>query len=152
LDENGQQVKRAGPSKPVQILGWSATPNAGDDIREVADEREARHMVQEREAKLAEAAAALRTSPDDVAQKIGQIQESVKGLERELTRLKSKMASSQGDELTDRAEDVNGVKVLAAALDGADAKTLRDTLDKLKDRLHSAAIVLAAADGEESAA
>jgi translation initiation factor IF-2 len=52
LDENGQQVKQAGPSKPVQILGWSATPNAGDDIREVADEREARHMVQEREAKF----------------------------------------------------------------------------------------------------
>jgi translation initiation factor IF-2 len=52
LDENGQQVKQAGPSKPVQILGWSATPNAGDDIREVADEREARHVVQEREAKV----------------------------------------------------------------------------------------------------
>ncbi|HET7309383.1 MAG TPA: translation initiation factor IF-2, partial [Actinomycetota bacterium] len=45
LDENGQQVKQAGPSKPVQILGWSATPNAGDDIREVEDERAARHVV-----------------------------------------------------------------------------------------------------------
>ena len=52
LDENGQQVKQAGPSKPVQILGWSATPNAGDDIREVEDERAARHIVQEREAKF----------------------------------------------------------------------------------------------------
>ena len=52
LDENGQQVKQAGPSKPVQILGWSATPNAGDDLREVEDEREARHLTQEREAKV----------------------------------------------------------------------------------------------------
>jgi translation initiation factor IF-2 len=52
LDENGQQVKQAGPSKPVQILGWSATPNAGDDVREVEDEREARHLTQEREAKV----------------------------------------------------------------------------------------------------
>jgi translation initiation factor IF-2 len=52
LDENGQQVKQAGPSKPVQILGWSATPNAGDDVREVGDEREARHLTQEREAKV----------------------------------------------------------------------------------------------------
>ena len=52
LDENGQQVKQAGPSKPVQILGWSATPNAGDEIREVEDERAARHVVQEREAKV----------------------------------------------------------------------------------------------------
>jgi translation initiation factor IF-2 len=51
LDENGRPVKVAGPSKPVQILGWSATPNAGDDVREVADEREARHVVQEREAR-----------------------------------------------------------------------------------------------------
>jgi translation initiation factor IF-2 len=52
LDENGLHVKRAGPSKPVQILGWSATPNAGDDVREVEDEREARHVTQEREAKV----------------------------------------------------------------------------------------------------
>jgi translation initiation factor IF-2 len=52
LDENGQPVKQAGPSKPVQILGWSATPNAGDDVRGVADEREARRIVQEREARV----------------------------------------------------------------------------------------------------
>jgi translation initiation factor IF-2 len=52
LDENGQGVKVAGPSKPVQILGWSTTPNAGDDVREVEDERAARHLVQEREAKV----------------------------------------------------------------------------------------------------
>ncbi len=52
LDENGQPVKQAGPSKPVQILGWSAVPNAGDEFREVEDEREARHIAQEREAKV----------------------------------------------------------------------------------------------------
>jgi alanyl-tRNA synthetase len=103
--------------------------------------------VQEREAKLAEAAAALRTNPDEVAQKIAQMQDSVRALEKELARLKSKMASSQGDELADRAQDVKGVKVLAATLEGADAKTLRETLDRLKDRLRSAAIVLAAAEG-----
>jgi translation initiation factor IF-2 len=51
LDENGQQVKEAGPSKPVQILGWTAVPNAGDDVRVVEDEREARHLTQEREAR-----------------------------------------------------------------------------------------------------
>jgi translation initiation factor IF-2 len=62
LDENGQQVKQAGPSKPVQILGWSATPNAGDDIREVEDERAARHVVQEREAKV-RAAEMVTTRP-----------------------------------------------------------------------------------------
>jgi translation initiation factor IF-2 len=62
LDENGQQVKQAGPSKPVQILGWSATPNAGEDVREVEDERAARHVVQEREAKV-RAAELVTTRP-----------------------------------------------------------------------------------------
>ena len=62
LDENGQQVKQAGPSKPVQLLGWSATPNAGDDVRELEDERAARHVVQEREAKV-RAAEQVTTRP-----------------------------------------------------------------------------------------
>ena len=73
--------------------------------------------------------------------------ENVRSLEKELARFKSKLAASRGDDLADQAVDVKGVKVLAAALDGADAKALRETLDKLKDKLKSAAIVLAAADG-----
>ena len=73
LDENGQPVKQAGPSKPVQILGWSATPNAGDDIREVADEREARHVVQEREAKV-RAAEMVTTRPPTLQELMAQAQ------------------------------------------------------------------------------
>jgi alanyl-tRNA synthetase len=142
----GTHVRRTGDIGFFKIVAESGVAAGIRRVEAVTGEG-ALTWVQERDAKLAEAAAALKTSPDDVAQKIVQIQESVRTLEKELARLKSKMASSQGDELTDRAEDVNGVKVLAAALDGADAKTLRDTLDKLKDRLHSAAIVLAAADG-----
>jgi alanyl-tRNA synthetase len=57
------------------------------------------------------------------------------------------LASAQGDELVAQAVDIKGLKVLAAVLDGADAKTLRETLDKLKDKLKTAAIVLAAVDG-----
>jgi alanyl-tRNA synthetase len=142
----GTHVRRTGDIGFFKIVSESGVAAGIRRVEAVTGEG-ALEYVQAREAKLAEAAAALRTSPDDVAQKIGQIQESVKTLEKELARLKSKMAASQGDELTDRAEDVDGVKVLAAALDGADAKTLRDTLDKLKDRLHSAAIVLAATEG-----
>jgi translation initiation factor IF-2 len=71
LDENGQQVKQAGPSKPVQILGWSATPNAGDDIREVEDERAARHIVQEREAKV-RAAEMVTTRPPTLQELMAQ--------------------------------------------------------------------------------
>jgi alanyl-tRNA synthetase len=107
--------------------------------------------VQAQEAKLAEAAAALRTSPVEITQKIAQIMENVRGLEKELSRLKSKLASSQGEELVDRAVDVKGVKIVAASLEGADAKGLREAVDKLKDKLKSAAVVLAAAnDGKVS--
>ena len=103
--------------------------------------------VQEREAKLAEAAAALKTSPQDIGQKIGQIVDNVRDLEKELARLKSKLAASRGDDLAGQALEVRGVKVVAAAIDGADAKALREAVDKLKDRLKSAAVVLATTDG-----
>jgi alanyl-tRNA synthetase len=142
----GTHVKRTGDIGFFKIVAESGVAAGIRRVEAVTGEG-ALQWVQEREAKLAEAAAALKTSPDEVAQKIVQIQESVRTLEKELARLKSRMAASQGDELTARAEDVNGIKVLAATLDGADAKTLRETLDKLKDRLRPAAIVLAAADG-----
>ena len=73
--------------------------------------------------------------------------DQVRALEKEITALKSKLASSQGDELLAQAVDVKGIKVLAAVLEGGDAKSLRETMDKLKDKLKSAAIVLAAVEG-----
>jgi translation initiation factor IF-2 len=71
LDENGEQVKQAGPSKPVQVLGWSAVPNAGDEVRGVEDEREARHLAQERETKV-RAAELIRTRPPTLAELMAQ--------------------------------------------------------------------------------
>jgi alanyl-tRNA synthetase len=79
----------------------------------------------------------------EAAARVAQILDNVKALEKELARLKSKLAASQGDDLLSQAVDVKGVKVLAAILEGADATALRETLDKLKDKLKSAAIVLA---------
>ena len=84
---------------------------------------------------------------------VNALQEDKKSLEKELARLKSKLASSQGDDLADQAIEINGVKVLAATLEGADANALRETMDKLKDKLKSAAIVLASViDGKVSLA
>ncbi|MCR4469251.1 alanine--tRNA ligase [Burkholderia sp. SCN-KJ] len=103
--------------------------------------------VQELDARVNEAAAALKAQPSELTQRIAQVQDQVKSLEKELGALKSKLASSQGDELAQQAIEVGGVFVLAATLDGADAKTLRETVDKLKDKLKSAAIVLAAVEG-----
>ena len=98
-----------------------------------------------------EAAAALKAQPEELTQRIVQVQDHVKALEKELSSLKSKLASSQGDELLSQAVDVNGIKVLAATLEGADVATLREAMDKLKDKLKTAAIVLASVkDGKVS--
>jgi alanyl-tRNA synthetase len=93
-------------------------------------------------------AGALKSAPAEVPARVGQVLEHVRELEKELAALKGRLASSQGDELVARAVDVKGLKVLAAQLEGADAKTLRETLDKLKDKLKTAVIVLAVVEGE----
>ena len=103
--------------------------------------------LQQLESTVAEAASALKAPTAELTHRIGAALEQIKSLEREVAALKGKLASSQGDELMAQAVDVKGIKVLAAVLNGADAKTLRETLDKLKDKLKTAAIVLAAVDG-----
>jgi alanyl-tRNA synthetase len=103
--------------------------------------------VQDLDARLSAAATALKVQPAELTQRIAQVQDQVKALEKALAQFKSKVASSQGDELASQAIDVAGVRVLAAQLDSADVKTLRETVDKLKDKLKHAAIVLASVDG-----
>ncbi|BBP96831.1 alanine--tRNA ligase [Burkholderia sp. SFA1] len=103
--------------------------------------------VQELDQRINAAAGVLKAQPSELTQRIAQVQEHVKSLEKELGALKSKLAASQGDELVAQAVDVSGVQVLAATLEGADVKTLRETVDKLKDKLKSAAIVLASVEG-----
>jgi hypothetical protein len=96
---------------------------------------------------VSQVAGSLKVTPAEVQGRVGAVLDQVRGLEKELAALKGKLASAQGDELLAQAIDVKGLKVLAATLHGADAKTLRETMDKLKDKLKSAAIVLAAVDG-----
>jgi alanyl-tRNA synthetase len=98
------------------------------------------------EATLHQLGGALKAAPAELPARLGQLQEQLRALEKELAAAKGRLASSQGDELMGAAVDVQGVKVLAARLDGADAKALRETLDKLKDKLKTAAIVLASVD------
>jgi alanyl-tRNA synthetase len=105
--------------------------------------------LQSLEAGMQAAAASLKASPTELQNRIGQVLDQVRSLEKEIAALKGKLASSQGDELVSQAVDIKGLKVLAARLEGADAKTLRDTMDKLKDKLKTAVIVLAAVDGDK---
>ena len=108
-------------------------------------------LVQGMARRIDEASAALKASPDELTQRIQQVQEHVKSLEKELAAAKSTLALNQGDELFAQAVDINGIKVLAATLAGADVAALRQTMDRLKDKLKTAAIVLASVqDGKVS--
>jgi alanyl-tRNA synthetase len=91
----------------------------------------------------------VQAAPGQVGTAVNSLLEEKKSLEKELSRLKSKMASAQGDDLAGQAVAVGAAKVLAARLEGADAKTLREAMDKLKDKLKSAAIVLGAIEGDK---
>jgi alanyl-tRNA synthetase len=105
----------------------------------------------ETETNLGTIAQLVKATPAEAAERVAQLMEHSRALEKELDRLKSKLASSQGDELLQQAADVNGVRVLAAQLDGVDAKALRETADKLRDKLKSCALVLGTvADGKVS--
>ncbi|MEP7283958.1 MAG: alanine--tRNA ligase, partial [Rubrivivax sp.] len=92
-------------------------------------------------------AAALKATPGELTGRVGAVLEQLRALDKEVIALKGRLASAQGDELVAQAVDVGGLKVLAATLPGADARALRETLDQLKNKLKSAAIVLAAVDG-----
>jgi alanyl-tRNA synthetase len=94
-------------------------------------------------------AALLKAPPQEVESRISQMLDNIKVLEKQLAQLKSKAAASAGDDLASQAADVNGVKVLAAKLEGVDAKGLRDTMDQLKNKLKSGVIVLAVVEGEK---
>jgi alanyl-tRNA synthetase len=107
--------------------------------------------VRDVEGRLQAVADIVRANPEEAPRKVEQLAARVKGLEKELEQLRAKLASGGSQDLTSQAKEVKGVKVLAARLDGMDAKALRETVDRLKDKLAPAAIVLAAvADGKVS--
>ncbi|MBU7572246.1 MAG: alanine--tRNA ligase, partial [Hydrogenophaga sp.] len=142
----GTHVQRTGDIGLFKVVGESGVA-AGVRRIEAITGTNALAYLQSLEDTVAQAAGVLKAPTAELNARIGQTLEQVKALEKEVAALKGKLASSQGDELVAQAVDVKGIKVLAAVLNGADAKTLRDTLDKLKDKLKSAAIVLAAVDG-----
>lgn len=146
----GTHVGRTGDIGFFKIVAESGVAAGIRRVEAVTGEG-ALALVQGINRRLGEAAAALKTQPEELLHKISQVQDHVKALEKELAALKSKMASSQGDELLAQAVDVAGIKVLAARMDGADVAALREAADKLKDKLKTAAILLASvADGKIS--
>ncbi|MEY4363067.1 MAG: Alanine--tRNA ligase, partial [Pseudomonadota bacterium] len=144
----GTHVKATGDIGLFKIVAESGVAAGVRRIEAVTGEN-ALAYLQSLEHTVAQAAGALKAPSEQLQSRIVQMLDQVKSLEKEIAALKGKLASNQGDELLTQAIDVKGLKVLAAKLDGADAKTLRETMDKLKDKLKTAAIVLAAVDGDK---
>jgi alanyl-tRNA synthetase len=144
----GTHVNRTGDIGLFKIVSEGGVAAGIRRIEAVTGEN-ALALVQSLTTRVNEAAAALKVQPDEITQRITQVQDQVKSLEKELASLKARLASGQGDELLSQAVDMHGIKVLAATLEGADVATLRQVMDKMKDKLKTAAIVLASvADGK----
>ncbi|MCE2745543.1 MAG: alanine--tRNA ligase [Burkholderiales bacterium] len=138
----GTHVQRTGDIGLFKITSESGVA-AGIRRVEAITGLGAMEFAQKAQAQVDAIAQSLRVPAAEATAKIGQIMDQVKNLEKELDRLKSKLAASQGDDLAGQAVDVGGVKVLAAKLEGADVKQLREAADKLRDKLGNAALVLA---------
>ena len=146
----GTHVGRTGDIGLFKILGETGVA-AGVRRVEAVTGGNALRYVQEQERRVQGVSALLKTQPDELAERVTGILDNVRALEKELARLKAKLASGQGDDLAMQAVDIKGIKVVAATMEGADMSALRDTLDKLKDKLQSAVVVLASvADGKVS--
>ena len=105
--------------------------------------------IEKNQRKLSFMAQMLKADHENLENKLSQHLERTRKLEKEVEQLKSKLASDAGKDMLDDAIDISGIKVIAKRLDGADARTLRETVDKLKDKLGTAALVLASVDGEK---
>ena len=166
-EKYGDQVRVLGIGSSTELCGGTHVTRTGDiglfkivseggvaaGIRrvEAVTGEHALALVQSLAARVNEAATALKVQPEEITQRIAQVQDQVKALEKELASLKAKMASGQGDDLLAQAVDIHGIKVLAVTLENADVNTLRAVMDKIKDKLKTAAIVLASvSDGKVS--
>jgi alanyl-tRNA synthetase len=142
----GTHVQRTGDIGLFKIVAESGVA-AGIRRVEAVTGDNALAYLQGLETTLGGVAGAFKVAPAEVPARVNAVLDQVRALEKEIAALKGKLASAQGDELLAQAVDVKGLKVLAATLEGADAKTLRETMDKLKDKLKTAAIVLATVEG-----
>ena len=146
----GTHVNRTGDIGLFKILAETGIA-AGVRRIEAVTGQAAVTLVQEQEARLRQVAGTVKSGMDKVVDRVEQLTSTNRQLEKELAQLKAKLASSAGTDLASQAEEINGIKVLAAIVEGVDSKALRDTTDQLKNKLGSAIVVLGtAADGKVS--
>lgn len=141
----GTHVQRAGDIGLFKVVVETGIASGVRRIEAVTGDTAVKRFI-DGESKLEEAAQLLKANREDLVARINQLNTANRSLEKELEALKSKAASQAGGDLADQALDVKGIKVLAAILDGANVKTLRETVDQLKNKLGEAAVVLASSE------
>ncbi|MFU8838913.1 MAG: alanine--tRNA ligase, partial [Thiohalomonadaceae bacterium] len=144
----GTHVSRTGDIGLCKISSEAGTAAGVRRIEAVCGQR-ALAWIDEQGARLGQIASSLRCARDEVANKVEQLIERSRKLEKELEQLKGKLASAQGSDLAAQALEIGGIKVLAARMDGADPKGLRDIVDQLKNKLGTAAVLIAAVEGDK---
>ena len=144
----GTHVNRTGDIGLFKILQESGIA-AGVRRIEAVTGSAAVALVQDNEDRLKQIAGVLKSGTDVVVERVEQLSAANRQLEKELDQLKAKLASSQGSDLASQAEEIKGVMVLAAIVEGLDSKALRETTDQLKNKLGSAVVVLAAVSGDK---
>ena len=144
----GTHVERAGDIGVFKIISEAGVASGVRRIEAVTGEN-AFNWLQSSLQDFDQVAQQMNTHRDNVSSKIDGVLKKTRELEKELAQLKAKLASQASSDIETQAQDIEGIKVLAQMLEGADTKTLRETLDKLKDKLGSAAIVLASSQGEK---
>ncbi|MBA4143443.1 MAG: alanine--tRNA ligase [Nitrosospira sp.] len=137
----GTHVRRTGDIGLFKIVAESGVAAGVRRIEAVTGEG-ALAFIQAQESQLQQVADAVKVQPQEAAARITQILDNIKQLERELGRMKSRLASSQGDELAGQVREVKGTNVLAVCLEAADSRILRDTLDKFKNKFSPCVVVL----------
>ncbi len=137
----GTHVARTGDIGLFRIISETGVAAGVRRIEAVTGDR-ALNWIDDSEAQLDRVAAMVKASRDDLSDKVKGLLERNRAVEKELEQLKAKLASSQGSDLVSQAEDIKGINVLAANLEGADPKGLRDTVDQLKNKLGTAAVLL----------
>jgi len=144
----GTHVNSVGDIGPFRIVSESGIASGVRRIEAITGDA-AWEAIYAEDDTLSQVAEAIKSDKNQVSTKITQVMSDYKALEKELKQLQAKLASSQGDDMASQAKLVNGVNMLAAKMEGADSNILRETMDKLKDKLEPAVIVLAAADGNK---
>ena len=144
----GVHVDRAGDIGLFKIVSEGGVASGVRRIEAVTGDG-ALHWIEEKGKQLDSIAQLVKASAGNIEEKVAALVDKNKQLEKQLTAMKSSMASQAGSDLTSEAIDVNGIKVLAKKLEGADMKMMRETVDQLKNKLGAGVVVLASVNGDK---